>query len=125
MENVIKIGVGLVALLFTFNGLMLMFAPEAGIGGFAITAEGPAGLNTVRGDLGGLFLGGAILAALGMFKNKAYLLALAIVLGVIMLGRIIGLSADGFAPTTLVFLLIEAVAVTVLIMAHRQSDLGA
>ncbi len=122
MENVIKIGVGLVALLFTINGLTLMFAPETGMGSFSILADGAAGLNTVRGDLGGLFLGGAALAILGLVQNKAYLMALAIVIGMVMVGRLIGLMNDGFAPTTIVFLLIEAVAVAVLIAHHRQSE---
>lgn len=121
MENVIRIGVGLVAVLFAVNGLILMFAPETGMGGMSILADGAAGLNTVRGDLGGLFLGGAVLAVLGMVQNKAYLMALAIVIGLIILGRVIGLMTDGFAATSLMGLLIEAVAVTVLIAQHRQS----
>lgn len=125
MENVWKIGVGLLAFLFTINGLVMMFAPETGMSNLGLTVadmdDAALGLNTVRGDLGGFFLGGAILAMWGILKNPAYLMALAIVISVVMLGRIIGIATDGFAFTSLLFFIIEGVIVGVLVLAHKDA----
>ena len=125
MENVWKIGVALLAFLFTVNGLVMMFAPETGMSNLGLTVsdmdDAALGLNTVRGDLGGFFLGGAILALWGILKNPTYLMALAIVISVVMLGRVIGIATDGFAFTSLLFFIIEGVIVGVLVMAHRDA----
>lgn len=125
MENVWKIGVGLLAFLFTINGLVMMFAPETGMSNLGLTVadmdDAALGLNTVRGDLGGFFLGGAILAIWGILKNPTYLMALAIVISVVMLGRIIGIATDGFAFTSLLFFIIEGVIVGVLVLAHKDA----
>ena len=66
MQIAIKVVVGLIGLLLAFMGINLMFIdPAAAAGGFGLTPLGADGLNTLRSDLGGMFLTGGVLLALG------------------------------------------------------------
>ena len=96
MQIAIKVVVGLMALLFLFMGVNLMFDPVGGAPGFSLTPLGADGLNTIRGDLGGMFVTAAVLLVLGIIQQKAqWFYAGAILMGVIAFGRLIGFVVDG------------------------------
>ena len=66
METVLQGLVGLSCLFLAGLGARTMFTPKSMIGILAVEPDGPAGLNTMRGFLGGLILGSSILLATGL-----------------------------------------------------------
>ena len=109
MDLTLKIIVGLMALMFLFMGATQMFAPR--------DAANAARLSLARGDLGGLFFTSAALLVLGLVQRRSeWFLAVALLMALIAIGRIVGFVLDGNpgAPTIYAFvgeLIIAAVAV--------------
>ena len=119
MQIAIKIVVGLMALLFTLMGLNLMFNPESAPVQFGIEAAGMHGLSTLRGDLGGMFLGSAVMLGWGVLRGRTTLfLAVAVLMGAIAFGRVIGFVADGANSQVIMPFIVELVMVVVLVFAH-------
>ena len=79
-----------------------------------------AALNNARGDLGGMFISATVLCGLGLVtRDGRWFQALAVVLGCIAAGRVVGMLADGFAQSSLMPMIIELVMVGVLLLAAR------
>lgn len=124
MSNGLKIGVGIIALMLGMLGARWMFMPLGVAGEMGITLGGPLAYNTVRGDLGGMFIAGAILCVQGIRNGEGHWLqAIALVVGCVAVGRTVGLFADGFTGMALVSILVEVVMVAVLLAAARQLQL--
>lgn len=127
MELALKVIVGLFALLFLFMGVGFMFDPGSNAAGLGLTPLGEHGLNTLRGDLGGLFIGSTLLLALGVLQRKGeWLLAVAVLMVVIAMGRLVGFVLDG-NPTqaTLVAFGFEIVIAIVLVLTSRKFSAAA
>ena len=121
MELIIQILVGLAALMLTGLGIMSMFAPRKMVGNFAIEPIGTAGLSTIRSVIGGLFLSSVALLAVGLLQGQTILfVAVAAILGVVAIGRLVGIVTDGFDKAVVPPLLVEIVMVTVLLTAYTQ-----
>lgn len=121
MEIVIQSLVGLAALMLTGLGVMSMFAPRKMVGNFAIEPIGTAGLSTIRSVIGGLFLSSVALLAVGLLQGQTILfVAVAAILGIVAIGRIVGIVTDGFDKAVVPPLLVEIVMVTILLTAYTQ-----
>lgn len=121
MEIVIQSLVGLAALMLTGLGVMSMFAPRKMVGNFAIEPIGTAGLSTIRSVIGGLFLSSVALLAVGLLQGQTILfVAVASILGIVAIGRIVGIVTDGFDKAVVPPLLVEIVMVTILLTAYTQ-----
>ena len=121
MELIIQTLVGLAALMLTGLGIMSMFAPRKMVGNFAIEPIGTAGLSTIRSVIGGLFLSSVALLAVGLLQGQTILfVAVAAILGVVAIGRLVGIVTDGFDKAVVPPLLVEIVMVTVLLTAYTQ-----
>lgn len=121
MELTLQIFVALATLMLLGLGTMSMFAPRRMVGNFSIEPIGAAGLNTVRSVIGGLFLACVILLAIGLFTGQTLtFVAVAIFMGVIAFGRIVGLATDGFDKAVVPPLFVEIVIIAVLLGAHSQ-----
>jgi len=121
MQLIIQIIIGLVGLMLLGLGLKSMFTPNSMVKNFAIEPQGVAGLNTIRGVIGGLFLAGLTMLIAGLVAgNTVWFLAVAILLGGIAIGRIIGLITDGVDKAVIPPLVVELVMVTVLVVGHLQ-----
>jgi uncharacterized membrane protein YphA (DoxX/SURF4 family) len=122
MDMSLKIVIWLIGLLFAFMGLNTMFDPLANVESLGLTPVGEQGLNTVRGDIAGLFLTCTVLLVLGLIKRRAeWFLAVAVLMAVIAFGRVIGFVLDG-SPTdnTLTAFAFEIVIAGVMILASRR-----
>ena len=119
MQIAIKVVVGLIALLLLVMAFNLMFDPADSALGFNVTPIGIDGLSTLRGDLGGMFLASAVLLVLGLVQQKAqWFYAVAILMGLIALGRLIGFVLDGGpSDVTLPAFIVELVFVAILTFA--------
>lgn len=121
MEIVLQCLVGLSCLFLVGLGVRTMFAPKSMFEILAVEPEGPANVNTIRGFLGGLFIGSSIVLATGLATgNTTFFLAVATVMGVVVVGRLVGIAVDGFDNKVVFPLVAEMVMVTVFIVAHTQ-----
>lgn len=119
MEYALLIVVGIACLPLTGLGIRSMFAPAGMADAIAIAPQGPVGLNTVRGVLGGLFLACAGMLVLGIASGQVlWFLAVAIVMGVVIVGRVVGIVADGFHKAVVPPLVVEIVIGGVLVTAY-------
>lgn len=119
MEFLIQILLGLTILFLSALGLKTMFYPKSVSELLDIKPKGPAGLNTMRGFLGGLFLGSSIVITVGLITgNTFFFLAVATTMSTVVFGRIISFFTDGFDKKSLVPFIVEIVMVTIFIVAH-------
>lgn len=121
MESLLQGLVGFCCLFLVGLGVRTMFAPDSMIDTLVIRPEGPAGLNTVRGFLGGLFLGSSIVLAAGLATgDTTFFLAVATVMGTVVLGRLAGVALDGYDKRVAFPLIAEMAMVAIFVMAHIQ-----
>ena len=121
METVLQGLVGLSCLFLVGLGARTMFAPKSMVEILAVEPEGSAGLNTIRGFLGGLFIGSSIVLATGLATgNTTFFLAVATVMGVVVVGRLVGIAVDGFDKKVVFPLVVEMVMVTIFVVAHAR-----
>ncbi len=119
MQIAIKVVVGLMAALFLVLGVGVMFDPTTAPAQFGVEALGPVGMSTLRGDLGGMFLGSAVMLAWGILRGRTTLfLAVAVLMGAIAFGRSIGFVVDGANPRVITAFVVELVMVVILVFAH-------
>ena len=101
----LKFVVGLIGIYLIAIAGMWMFMPDFMSVQFAVTLDGVQGMSMGRGDMGGLFLTAGILCLLGLRDHESasfYLYAVALLMGTIALGRLIGFVLDG--PVLMTFL---------------------
>ncbi|MCZ6643726.1 MAG: DUF4345 family protein [Gammaproteobacteria bacterium] len=121
MKIALKIVVGIIALLLFFLGLGAVIEPTVSATQFGLTPNDIVGLSTLRSDLGGMFITGGVLLVLGIVRGQTlWFLAVALLMGLIALGRLVGFAVDGFDQRLLMPFLFEIVFVVVLVLAHRQ-----
>ena len=120
MAIALKVLVGLIGLLLGSFGIQWMFSPETIAGSQGITLGSIEALNNARGDLGGMFLAGTVLCGLGLFtRDGRWLQALAVLLGCIATGRLVGMIGDGFAQSSLVPMIVELAMIGALLLTAR------
>lgn len=125
MAMALKGLVGLTGLLLAVMGVRWMFAPVATADELGITLDGVAALNTARGDLGGMFIAGAALCAIGLRTGVGqWLQAVAVLIGCVALGRVVGMATDGFSTSSLTPFIVELLMVSVLLAAARPSGVA-
>ena len=121
MKIALKIVVGVISLLLLFLGLGAVIEPSVSATQFGLTPNGIVGLSTLRSDIGGMFVTGGVLLALGLVRRQTlWFLAVALLMGFIALGRLVGFVVDGFDQRLLMPFIFELVFVVVLVVAHRQ-----
>lgn len=118
MQTIAKIIVwGAALILGAAVGLRWVFDPMGAGNEFGIAFNGAVGLNQVRGDMGGVFVGLGIITILGVTRPEPlFLEAVAIAIGGVIVGRAWGVIVDGFAPVSVISMGIEAVLVASLVI---------
>lgn len=121
MTMVAQGSVVLVSLMMFFLGMKSMFAPKSMLDNFDITPRGGAGLNTIRGVFGGLFIASLGMLVTGLLIGETVLfLAVASIMIAVAVGRLIGLISDGFDKAVVPPLVAELVITALLIFAHLK-----
>ncbi len=119
MSIALQVVVGLFTLPMVALGLKAMFAPATMLETLAVEPKGAPGLNTVRGLAGGFFLASAVMIAAGLATgDTVWFLALAVLMGVAAVGRVVGIAADGFDKEVVRPTVVEVVMAVVLVAAH-------
>ena len=118
MRTVLRVLTVLSGLSFLAIGLAALLAPWRLTGLFALYPLGNAGYNSLRGDFGALFLGLALFTLAGAIRRPARWLAVpALLLGLIVLGRLTSLVLDGASADSLRPMAIEVVVLVVILLA--------
>ncbi len=119
MEITIKVLIGVISLMMFGLGMMSMFAPKKMIGNFSIEPVGSAGLNTIRGVIGGLFIGSLAMLLAGFATGETiWFLVVAVLLGAVAVGRLVGVAFDGVDKSVVPPLVLEFVMVAILVAGH-------
>lgn len=119
MELTLQILVTLATLMLLGLGTMSMSAPRRMTANFALEPVGTPGLSTIRSVIGGLFLASVALLVNGLLTGETLgFVAVALLMGAVALGRIVGILADGFDKAVVPPLVVELVIASVLLTAH-------
>ena len=111
-------------LLFAVLGVGFWTAPELLAARFNIEALGIPGLSTIRADLGGLFLTLSGLCLAGLWaQRRSLLIAAALMLAAIAVGRLIGWAVSGELTGLKAMLAIEIAGVVILAQHVRSMKL--
>lgn len=121
MEKLTRALVTVYGVLFAALGLGFWIAPTVLAQRFNIEGLGISGLSTIRADMGGLFLTLSALCLLGVWtRRRSLLIAAALMLTAIVVGRLIGWAASGELTGLAGMLAVEIVGVAVL-AAHVRT----
>jgi len=112
--------VTLAALFFVAIGLAFWFAPEQAAHQFGIEAVRGTGVTALRADLGGLFVGLGLLCGAGAWtKHRRWLVAAALLLVAIILGRSIGWIVDGRSGVSAPELAVELIVLFAIVASVK------
>lgn len=113
--------IGLMIVLFAVLGFGYYFDPVTTAASNGLEALDLTGVNALHGDFGGLFVGMVVLLVLGLLQPRAsWLLAVAVVLAAIALGRVIGFVMHGTSEAAYMALGVEVICVIILMLASRH-----
>jgi vacuolar-type H+-ATPase subunit I/STV1 len=122
MDLVIIGLVGLVALMMLALGVIPMFTPKKAVEKYHVKPDDIVGLNLLRSMIGGSFIANLVLIVLGLLTGQTiWFLAVAVYMGIVAIGRIIGIVVDGYHKEMLIPLVAEVVIVVIMVAAHNQS----
>lgn len=119
METALQVVVGVTAVPLLALGARSMFKPRGMEAPFSLTPRGAAGLSTIRSVAGGLFFACASMLGLGLSTGETlWFLAVAIVMGAVAVGRVVGIVSDGLDKAVIPPLLVEVAIGGTLVVAH-------
>ena len=122
MKTIGRLLVSLAALTFLAVGLEFWIVPEQAAQQFGLEAIRGQGLVNVRADLGGLFIGVALLCGAGAWtRRRPGLIAASVILAAVVVGRTVGWIVTGGAELGVRELAIELVALLGLVLLARST----
>lgn len=126
MDTALKVLIGLICVPLFIGGAKIMFDPTSMLEKLFVSADGAAGLNSVRGAIGGLLMGCSVMGIIGLVRgDTTWFLAVAAMMAVVTFGRVVGIAVDGMDPNSLRGAVVEAVIVLVMVGAHFRLSITA
>ena len=117
----LKILCGLYGVLMLLLGARCWFAFDDIAKEWIVQTLGAQGVNNLIADMGSLFLGSAIMIALGLrARHSVWLLAVAVLMAIAAAGRLYGYATLVYVPETLVPLLFELGSCALLVFTHQR-----
>lgn len=118
---VVRIGVALAGLFSLAMGGMAWASPTQLGAMLGLGALSPLGLNALRADLGSFFLASAIACALALFaKRPNWLWGAALLYGLAVTARLIGVIVDGPPEGIASAMIVELVLVALLVIGAKK-----
>lgn len=112
--------VGLVGLFMLFMGARFLISPAEMGAQFFLAPQGAQGLASIRADFTGFFLGVGFFALYGAWKERRDALLVPLFLLIVaIIGRIVGIIADGITPTTFAPMIGEAIMIAILAFGYK------
>jgi hypothetical protein len=101
-------------------GLGFLFAPAQLALAFYVEPIGSQGLASIRADFSGFFIGAAVFALIGAWRQQAApLLVPLLLVSVALFGRFLSLLLDGKGPAALPPMIAEALMIVILVLGVR------
>ena len=123
MRNVARILVGLVVLFNLALGVGFFLDPAQMGLKFFLTSLGTQGLATMRADLTAFFITAAVFALAGAWRGwRTPLLVPLSLYSIAIIGRAVGLVADGAPDTAFPPMVVEGVVIAILALGYRLFD---
>jgi ribonuclease Z len=125
VTQVLSAVVGFILLLL---GIAMQIMPEVVSTMFLSLSTGGAGINSLRADIGALFLGSGAFALIGALSRNRWVLVVPMsFIGLVVMGRLVSMGLDPFPTATIGSLVLEIVFVLILgfsLLTHHFSDQG-
>jgi haloalkane dehalogenase len=100
-------------------GIKSIFKPTSMLEDIALEPQGIAGLSSIRGVFGGMFLSSVVLIVIGLATgNTSWFLPVAVLMGIAGFGRVVGILKDGRDQSVIKPTVVEFVIAGVLVAAH-------
>lgn len=120
MNLALKIICGLFGVLMALFGVRWWFAFEGIELEWQVAAQNAVGINNLMADMGALFVGSAVMIALGLFRNAQWLLPAALLMLIAAIGRLLAFATSGYTGEVLVALIVEIVAAVILYLTYTR-----
>lgn len=121
MQKTMRALAGLVGILMVSVGLGALFDPVTTGGQLFLSPVGAGGMATLRADLFGFFSGVGLMALYGALKARGEpLLCAAVILALVVVGRIFSTVVDGIGPLTVPASAAEILIVAVLLACRKS-----
>lgn len=121
MRLALRVIIGVAGVLGLLVAVRLWMAPAELAGQLGVSASGPLGLATIRADMGGFFAAGGVFALAAAIKARGGLLLPSVVLiGLALVGRIVAVAMNGFAPEMGPPMAVEAVLLVLFFAGWRM-----
>jgi hypothetical protein len=121
MALVQRILVGLIGALSVLTAMRLWFAMDSALTQFGVSPLNQVGRQTVRADMGGLFLGIGLFCVMAAWKqSRTWALGALVVTGAAIAGRLAGVLIDGAGAGVWPPIEVEAVVIAVLLWVRSS-----
>ena len=111
----LQILLGAIGVLLLFLGGRWMFGLDKIMGEHGMSVDKNIGKSNLRGDIGGLLIGGAIFIGLFLYQGPRWALPIIIVMGCVILGRIVSLIADGKSKQGVISIVVELIIIGLIV----------
>ena len=116
---------GIVGLILLVIGVAIFIMPEVVSTMLLSLSTGGAGINSLRADIGALFLGMGVFALFGALTRYRWMLTVPMVfLGLVISGRVISMLLDPFPTSTTGALVLEIVFLVIFALAVASNALS-
>lgn len=123
METTMQIIAGVLAVPLAALGLRSLLMPTNMADAVGLSAPGVPGLSEIRSVLGGLLAGSSALIVFGLATDDTtWFLAVAVLMAVAIVGRLLGLAIDGVESSVIPPLVIEIVVAVVMVVTAATLD---
>lgn len=117
LELVLRILSSLVGFIFLLLGMGFLIVPDILATVFYVEPSRAIGINSIRGDLGALFLGMSFFTLLGSFSSPRWLLIPSVFLILVLLGRMTSFVVDDLPMVMASSVRLELIFLTILVLA--------
>ena len=102
--------------LLLFLGGRWMFVPDKIMAEHGLEAQNATGKNFLRGDMGGLLIGGAVVIFMLLYQGVAQWAApLIVLMSTVILGRVVSLIVDGKSKQGIQAIIVEVIIIALIV----------
>ncbi len=116
---ILKIFIGLIALLLLKQGFMWSFLPEMSLESNNIATNSNLGLNMIKSDMGGGLFSVSIFLLLYVIKGQKWFLPATIMVGFFLVIRTISYIMDGYHQMIVIVIVVEALILVALLVLNK------
>ncbi len=116
---ILKIFIGLIALMLLKQGFMWSFFPESNLEAHNIVTNSNLGLNMIKSEIGSGLFSVSIFLLLYVIKGQKWFLPAAIMVGFFLVIRTISFIMDGYHKIIVTLIVLEAILLVALFALNK------